>query len=529
LPALEAAVIANAEDDTPRLVYADWLEENGDPNRAAFIRAQVALWDKNPADEDYVDLLEQRVETRIRAKPDRLTPVLPHSLEFRYPETDFRRGFPYIATVGYSDSQQAFQPEHLHALSEALPEVFRNTTIRGLRLGLDYTPHLREILTTPVANQITALKIASFRHSAISDLCQSDVLRQLKWLEISQEVETSDLDHLSIARFENLGRLDCQTICGSAIAVNRFFRSLAARRIRRLSLAINEESASALSELSQLKDLHTLELVAERHAEVSFLANGRHFPSLARLVLQRVEFGDDGANHLAAVTLPNLTALNIIGHQGRNSLDEDIATLACSPLFEHLTSLEASHGRITEVGIKAIASSPSSKSLRFLDVGTNAFGTVGLMTIAKPETFPNLTTLHVGTAGIESRRTRPEIVAQFLRAWSNSSIRHLDLNYWNLGDVGAKALAGNPAFGNLRWLSINYTGTLGRAGLRAIVESPHLRNLFHISLQGIPAEKSADLFLDPTSLPNLVECWLPFATNPMKKKLVDARPNVRWD
>jgi uncharacterized protein (TIGR02996 family) len=30
-PALEAAVIANAEDDTPRLVYADWLDENGNP------------------------------------------------------------------------------------------------------------------------------------------------------------------------------------------------------------------------------------------------------------------------------------------------------------------------------------------------------------------------------------------------------------------------------------------------------------------------------------------------------------------
>jgi uncharacterized protein (TIGR02996 family) len=28
-PALEAAVIANVDDDTPRLVYADWLEENG--------------------------------------------------------------------------------------------------------------------------------------------------------------------------------------------------------------------------------------------------------------------------------------------------------------------------------------------------------------------------------------------------------------------------------------------------------------------------------------------------------------------
>ena len=31
----EAAVIANAEDDTPRLAYADWLDENGDPACAA--------------------------------------------------------------------------------------------------------------------------------------------------------------------------------------------------------------------------------------------------------------------------------------------------------------------------------------------------------------------------------------------------------------------------------------------------------------------------------------------------------------
>ena len=39
--ALRQAVIANPDDDTPRLVYADWLDENAQPERAAFIRAQV--------------------------------------------------------------------------------------------------------------------------------------------------------------------------------------------------------------------------------------------------------------------------------------------------------------------------------------------------------------------------------------------------------------------------------------------------------------------------------------------------------
>jgi uncharacterized protein (TIGR02996 family) len=41
--ALLAAVLARPDDDTPRLVYADWLEEQGDGTRAEFIRLQVEL------------------------------------------------------------------------------------------------------------------------------------------------------------------------------------------------------------------------------------------------------------------------------------------------------------------------------------------------------------------------------------------------------------------------------------------------------------------------------------------------------
>src|SRR4051794_12655583 len=34
-------IVANIDDDTPRLVYADWLVENGQDERAEFIRVQV--------------------------------------------------------------------------------------------------------------------------------------------------------------------------------------------------------------------------------------------------------------------------------------------------------------------------------------------------------------------------------------------------------------------------------------------------------------------------------------------------------
>jgi uncharacterized protein (TIGR02996 family) len=39
--ALLAAVRSAPDDDLPRLVYADWLEENGDADRAEFIRVQI--------------------------------------------------------------------------------------------------------------------------------------------------------------------------------------------------------------------------------------------------------------------------------------------------------------------------------------------------------------------------------------------------------------------------------------------------------------------------------------------------------
>jgi uncharacterized protein (TIGR02996 family) len=40
---LLAAILDAPEEDTPRLIYADWLDEHGDPARAEFVRVQCAL------------------------------------------------------------------------------------------------------------------------------------------------------------------------------------------------------------------------------------------------------------------------------------------------------------------------------------------------------------------------------------------------------------------------------------------------------------------------------------------------------
>jgi len=41
--ALLAAIIAHPDEDTPRLVYADWLQEHDQPERAEHIRLSIQL------------------------------------------------------------------------------------------------------------------------------------------------------------------------------------------------------------------------------------------------------------------------------------------------------------------------------------------------------------------------------------------------------------------------------------------------------------------------------------------------------
>ena len=69
--ALVRAVLESPFDDAPRLVYADWLEENGRPGRAEFIRAQVELA-RGPAPGEALYL---PAAAHVEARPPRRFPA----------------------------------------------------------------------------------------------------------------------------------------------------------------------------------------------------------------------------------------------------------------------------------------------------------------------------------------------------------------------------------------------------------------------------------------------------------------------
>jgi uncharacterized protein (TIGR02996 family) len=56
-------IAADPDDDTPRPAYADWLDENGDPDRAEFIRLQIRLEpDRDRFDDDCINALRDHVQ-----------------------------------------------------------------------------------------------------------------------------------------------------------------------------------------------------------------------------------------------------------------------------------------------------------------------------------------------------------------------------------------------------------------------------------------------------------------------------------
>src|SRR5262245_13568791 len=87
------AILADPDADAPRLVFADWLQENGRPERAEFIRLQIELAN--------LDVTEPRY-FRLRRREQELLNA--HRAEWLRPFGDgdailftFRRGFVHSA------------------------------------------------------------------------------------------------------------------------------------------------------------------------------------------------------------------------------------------------------------------------------------------------------------------------------------------------------------------------------------------------------------------------------------------------
>jgi len=115
--ALFRAICEQPWEDTPRLVYADWLEENGEPERAAFIRFECEFPVRTPSHPQYRELSKR--ESHFDSFRKQWDAELPQFNGVKW-SGFFDRGFAYWVTFR---SSKAFT-EHAAAVFAAAPISF---------------------------------------------------------------------------------------------------------------------------------------------------------------------------------------------------------------------------------------------------------------------------------------------------------------------------------------------------------------------------------------------------------------------
>ncbi len=361
---------AYPDDDAQRLIFADWLDEEGDP-RGQFIRVQLAL--AHLAEHD-------RAGDNLRIEERQLLAVHRDEWEaqFRGLVTGavFRRGFVDEGKVAarqfvrHADEIFAVSPvRHVHLLDvgESLPAVAQCPFLSRLSALTVYAQHAGEPLARALARSqyVANLKVLHLGRNRLADdaaelLATSPHLAALEELDLSENEiggtgarALSSSPHLSrLARLElrenRLGPAGAESLAGSERLV----------ALRRLGLSDNEVGAPRLFSLSRAHDLLRVPVL-------DLAMNG-----LTAAGLQAVFARPPGADP-TAVRLEEL-------HLGANMLDDAGArVLAQCPHLATLTALTLTNCGIGDEGARALANSPHLNRVALLDLSNNPLGDIG--------------------------------------------------------------------------------------------------------------------------------------------------------
>lgn len=506
---LLAAVLAHPEDDAPRLAYADWLDRHGDPDRAAFLRVQIARTRFAP-DDPADDELERRDHLLLNRHPEWIAEA----------GSPWHRQFP-IFRRGYLDDVHCEAGE----LVSRVEPLARRTPLRGLRVSvapddplpdpgrLAFLPRLRRLCVTGEGGP------GGLAPPGFWDACAN--LRDLG-LDAGA-LSVADVDALLASGLP--GRLTRLDLYFGFASPDVFCRLLGCPALfsvlGELSLNRNDLPPELLDELARL-DMPALRSFGlcgwslSGTAPPGFLAamlDPARRPRLEGLGLGSCDLAGDGMAALA--TAPGLARLASLGLSfnrleqadidpllagpnaprlrwldlSGNCLDPDgLVALAAYPSLADLRRLGLHRARSNPAAVRALAGSPHLRGLRQLDLGYNGLGEDGVRALVGHATWP-LAELHLqhNDLGDEGARVLAEEGTFALPV-------RLHLGWNNIGERGVAALAASPRAGRLGQLTILHN-PLGDAGLAALAASPHLDGLWRLDVAETGAGPAAQMAL----------------------------------
>jgi uncharacterized protein (TIGR02996 family) len=341
---------AYPDDDVPRLIFADWLDEqarwlqpaqrDAATARAEFIRVQIAL--AQPPESADASGPDPRTPTppanRATAESDRLRQLQvaerelldAHRAEWAAPfdglatGPEFRRGFVEEVKI---DARRYLRHAH---------ELFAAGPIRHIHL-LDIGGSLQAVFQSPYLGRLRALTV--WAQHAGERLARA----------------VARCPHLSELRVLNLGR-------------NR----------------LGDDAAELLAAAAVLGGLEELDLsendVGESGARA--LAASAHLGRLRRLELRHNQVGPGGAEALAGSD--RLASLARLGLAGNDVGVARLHSLARASDLLRVAVLDLSANGLTAAGVKAIlARPPAAVGLRELDLSHNDLGDGGARVLAE--------------------------------------------------------------------------------------------------------------------------------------------------
>lgn len=393
--ALVRAIAENPDEDTPRLVFADWLDENADalPNpameraRAQFIRLDIELSSLDAFDSRRVRW--ERIE-KPRREGERwsraMLPHLPVNLSFTH-DPLFRRGFPWSLRFAPmylrppDPPADAFPLERVCydgsgyvGLSQLQASPWRNR-LRAIEFerGNTSSVGVPRLFTLDGLDRLEGL---AFRRSAISapearDLLRSPLFPRLRLLTVTD----SPVGPMLASAFAEVGAGNLRELhvpgCHlSPAALGGILGAVAQGNIEALSAGGDRIGAPekfrvlAREVLPPLRRLDMSDDAPKEAGLEAFLASP--LPSaLQELRLAGCNLNTDRTRLLAGGEFDNLRALNL----SRNPVGNvGVAALSQSPHLAGLVSLELSYSQVGDEGILALLESPLADGLAYLDL-----------------------------------------------------------------------------------------------------------------------------------------------------------------
>jgi uncharacterized protein (TIGR02996 family) len=524
--ALQAAIIAEPDEDLPRLAYADWLDENkpderpspaeGSSARAEFIRVQCRLAAGSLDDPDYPELLERETDLaewlNVHARePDSDRGTLYSRNTFDGGEWgNCRRGFKEM--VDFEGYILGTAEEAVEAIVGVLEEGFARSTARTLKLEDAKTDEIALLARHPIFERIRGLYLDGLDDSsedeAIAAIAGSRWATGLTRLYIVR-FSLDDASCAALARSPSLRNLESLTINEpiSATSIRAFGQSKWFRKLRRLHLWLeNPDGLRALADLPTMPRLISLILNGSESttaAAVRRFATSRAFPALAHLELNQTHLSADQIVLLARGHWP-LRHLRLFQNEVRKTGVEALVNAAFAPT---LRVLDLPRCEITAAGIHELANSEALAGLRHLNLSENPIGPGGLAALAESKTLAGLRSLDLRRTNTPRGPIAARDALRFLTNLNVPNLRHLALSRVPIGIRGARLLATAPGFANLTRLSLQACA-VGEAGTKELVQSKTLTKLVALDLSENKTNSGAGKLLNPNVLPRMASCSL---------------------